>query len=115
MGPEQRGERTSADLQHLVDRRLERAGGVAPSESHLAFLALLPRDCNGYGTIAMLTVLEFFAPDGSTPFAKWFAELDAAAAAKVTTAVSRMELVSSTTSQSLTRGKDYKQWKPQET
>ena len=40
----------------------------------------------------MLTVLEFVAPDGSTPFAKWFAELDAAAAAKVTTAVSRMEL-----------------------
>jgi len=40
----------------------------------------------------MLTVLEFVARDGSSPFAKWFAELDAAAAAKVTTAVSRMEL-----------------------
>jgi hypothetical protein len=35
----------------------------------------------------MLTVLEFVARDGSSPFAKWFAELDAAAAAKVTTAV----------------------------
>jgi len=40
----------------------------------------------------MLTVLEFVALDGSSPFAKWFAELDAAAAAKVTTAVRRMEL-----------------------
>lgn len=40
----------------------------------------------------MLTVLEFVGRDGSNPFAKWFAELDAAAAAKVTTAVSRMEL-----------------------
>ena len=40
----------------------------------------------------MLTVLEFVARDGSSPFAKWFAELDPAAAAKVTTAVSRMEL-----------------------
>jgi len=49
-------------------------------------------DGNDYGTITMLTVLEFVAPDGSSPFAKWFAELDAAAAAKVTTAVTRMEL-----------------------
>ncbi len=40
----------------------------------------------------MLTVLEFVALDGSSPFAKWFAELDAAAAARVTTAVRRMEL-----------------------
>ena len=40
----------------------------------------------------MLSVLEFVAGDGSSPFAKWFAGLDAAAAAKVTTAVSRMEL-----------------------
>ena len=40
----------------------------------------------------MLTVLEFVALDGSSPVAKWFAELDAAAAAKVTTAVRRMEL-----------------------
>ena len=40
----------------------------------------------------MLTVLEFVALDGSSPFAKWFGELDATAAAKVTTAVSRMEL-----------------------
>ena len=39
----------------------------------------------------MLTVLEFVARDGSSPFGKWFAELDAAAAAKVTTAVRRME------------------------
>lgn len=40
----------------------------------------------------MLTVLEFVERDGSSPFAKWFAELDPAAAAKVTTGVSRMEL-----------------------
>ena len=40
----------------------------------------------------MLTVLEFVTPDGSSPFAKWFTQLDAAAAAKVTTAISRMEL-----------------------
>ncbi len=40
----------------------------------------------------MLSVLEFVALDGSSPFAKWIAELDAAAAAKVTTAVRRMEL-----------------------
>ena len=40
----------------------------------------------------MLSVLEFVAADGSSPFARWFAELDAAAAAKVVTAVSRMEL-----------------------
>jgi putative addiction module killer protein len=40
----------------------------------------------------VLTVLEFVERDGSSPFAKWFAELDPAAAAKVTTAVSRMEL-----------------------
>jgi putative addiction module killer protein len=39
----------------------------------------------------MLTVLEFVARDGSSPFGKWFAGLEAAAAAKVTTAVRRME------------------------
>jgi putative addiction module killer protein len=47
---------------------------------------------NVYDTIAMLTVLEFVERDGSSPFAKWFAALDAVAAAKVTTAVSRMAL-----------------------
>jgi putative addiction module killer protein len=40
----------------------------------------------------MLTILEFLERDGSSPFAKWFAGLDAAAAAKVTTAVRRLEL-----------------------
>ena len=40
----------------------------------------------------MLTVLEFLERDGSSPFARWFATLDAAAAAKITTAVRRLEL-----------------------
>ena len=70
----------------------------------------------------MLTVLEFVARDGSSPFAKWFAELDAAAAAKVTTAVRRMELgnFSSVKGQqhdiatAHARWMDYKQRKPQE-
>ena len=40
----------------------------------------------------MLTIREFLERDGSSPFAKWFAGLDATAAAKVTTVVRRMEL-----------------------
>ena len=40
----------------------------------------------------MLTIREFLERDGSSPFAKWFAGVDAAAAAKVTTAVRRLEL-----------------------
>ena len=40
----------------------------------------------------MLTVLEFLERDGGSPFAKWFATLDATAAAKITTAVRRLEL-----------------------
>ena len=40
----------------------------------------------------MLTVREFLERDGSSPFAKWFATLDAVAAAKITTAVRRLEL-----------------------
>ena len=40
----------------------------------------------------MLTVLEYLHGDGSSPFADWFQSLDAAAAAKVTTAICRMEL-----------------------
>lgn len=40
----------------------------------------------------MLTVREFLERDGSSPFAKWFAALDAIAAAKITTAVRRLEL-----------------------
>jgi hypothetical protein len=34
----------------------------------------------------MLTVLEFLDRDGASPFGKWFAALDAIAAAKITTA-----------------------------
>lgn len=40
----------------------------------------------------MVTVLEFLDREGSSPFANWFGRLDAIAAAKVTTAVRRMEL-----------------------
>ena len=40
----------------------------------------------------MLTLLEYLEHDGSSPFAKWFATLDAVAAAKITTAVRRLEL-----------------------
>jgi len=40
----------------------------------------------------MLTVREFLERDGSSPFAKWFGRLDAVAAAKITTAVRRLEL-----------------------
>lgn len=40
----------------------------------------------------MLTILEFLDSRGASPFAAWFDRLDAAAAAKVTTAVRRLEL-----------------------
>ena len=40
----------------------------------------------------MVTVLEVLDREGSSPFAQWFGSLDATAAAKVTTAVRRMEL-----------------------
>ncbi len=36
-------------------------------------------------------VVEYLGPDGLSPFARWFARLDAVAAAKVTTALYRME------------------------
>ncbi len=40
----------------------------------------------------MLAIREFLERDGSSRFAKWFAGLDAAAAAKITTAMRRLEL-----------------------
>jgi putative addiction module killer protein len=40
----------------------------------------------------MLPILEYVDETGSSPFAGWFQTLDAAAAAKVTTAVRRLEL-----------------------
>lgn len=36
-------------------------------------------------------VVEYLEPDGSSPFGRWFKRLDAVAAAKVTTALYRME------------------------
>src|SRR5216684_6367226 len=40
----------------------------------------------------MLSILEYLDRAGSSPFAAWFRSLDAAAAAKVTTALRRLEL-----------------------
>jgi putative addiction module killer protein len=40
----------------------------------------------------MLSVLEYVDGSGSSPFATWFLTLDATAAAKVTTAIRRLEL-----------------------
>src|SRR6476661_3537383 len=40
----------------------------------------------------MLTILESLDRDGASPLAKWFATLDGKAAAKITTAVRRLEL-----------------------
>jgi putative addiction module killer protein len=40
----------------------------------------------------MLSVLEYVDGSGSSPFAGWFQTLDATAAAKVTTAIRRLEL-----------------------
>src|SRR5690349_23382477 len=40
----------------------------------------------------MLPILEYLDRAGSSPFAGWFESLDAAAAAKVTTALRRLEL-----------------------
>ncbi|MDZ7751419.1 MAG: type II toxin-antitoxin system RelE/ParE family toxin [Gammaproteobacteria bacterium] len=41
--------------------------------------------------ISTRKVVEYLDPDGASPFARWFARLDPAAAAKVTTALYRME------------------------
>ena len=38
-----------------------------------------------------IEVVELLLPDGTSPFARWFASLDSIAAAKVAIAVSRME------------------------
>ncbi len=40
----------------------------------------------------MLSILEYLDRAGSSPFASWFRTLDATAAAKVTTAIRRLEL-----------------------
>jgi putative addiction module killer protein len=38
----------------------------------------------------VIEIREYLAPDGISPYAKWFDELNAQAAAKVATAVARM-------------------------
>lgn len=52
-----------------------------------------PRWFNGnvYVTIRNLTILEYLDRSASSPFADWFATLDATAAARVTTATRRLE------------------------
>ena len=40
---------------------------------------------------ALLEVREYLGADGRSPFAVWFADLDATAAAKVTVAIARIE------------------------
>jgi len=40
--------------------------------------------------LAVLDVREYLAPDGSSPYAKWFKDLNAPAAAKVAIAITRM-------------------------
>ena len=40
--------------------------------------------------LAVLDVREYLAPDGSSPYAKWFNDLNAPAAAKVAIAITRM-------------------------
>ena len=39
----------------------------------------------------MLEIRYYLAPDGRSPFEGWFSSLDAAAAAKVTVAIARLE------------------------
>lgn len=40
--------------------------------------------------LAVIELREYLAPDGTSPYAKWFDELNAQAAAKVATVVARM-------------------------
>ena len=47
---------------------------------------------NYYVTIVPVSVLEYLDRAGSSPFAAWYQSLDAAAAAKVTTALRRLGL-----------------------
>ena len=41
--------------------------------------------------LLMITIREYFEPSGRSPFARWFESLNAPAAAKVTTALIRIE------------------------
>ena len=65
--------------------------GVCREEARRLFIAK-DRDGNIYVTICRVVVREFLDRQGSSPFARWFGDLDATAAAKVTTALLRMEL-----------------------
>src|SRR5205823_3102542 len=60
-----------------------------------SFGSLIPNSAceigNVYVTIGELTVLEYLDRTGSSPFADWFRGLDATAAAKITTAIRRLE------------------------
>ena len=75
-----------------------RSGGSSPSASQVPGGAKIHRTAtrdivgNVCVTIQSVTVREFLDRGGSSPFAKWFGGLDATAAAKVTTALLRIEL-----------------------
>ena len=70
------------------------AAGSSPAGRAICRSRPLSTAHSSYGnlcvTIEMVTVLEFLDREGSSPFATWFGGLDAAAAAKVTTAVRRI-------------------------
>jgi len=79
----------------MVSTRVRRSSLLTTSQSPRCFVLHHWPDVK-YGnvcvTIIMLTLREFIERDGLSPFAKWFATLDATAAAKITTAVRRLEL-----------------------
>jgi putative addiction module killer protein len=52
----------------------------------------------------MIIVREYIDPDGRSPYAKWFNRLNAPAAAKVATAIVRMEQGSFSNSKSIGEG-----------
>ena len=52
----------------------------------------------------MITVREYIDPDGRSPYAKWFNRLNAPAAAKVATALVRMEQGNFSTSKGIGEG-----------
>jgi putative addiction module killer protein len=52
----------------------------------------------------MIVIGEYIAPDGRSPYAKWFNRLNAPAAAKVATALVRMEQGNFSTTKSMGEG-----------
>jgi len=52
----------------------------------------------------MITIREYIDPEGRSPYAKWFNRLNVAAAAKVTTALVRMEQGNTSTTEGIGEG-----------